>query len=704
MAEVPAPGSAHGRILVATRSSLISTGTERSTVTLGEKSLLGKARARPDLVKKVVDSLGSKGVAETIQTVRSRLGQPSVLGYSGAGIVLDVGSGVEGFNVGDRVACAGQGIASHAEVNSVPRNLAVPLPEGVDFDEGSFVALGAIALHGVRTAEISFGDHVAVIGLGLVGLITVQLLKTAGCVTYGVDLNPDRVADARRFGCDFVTTESDELEAVIMAQSDGRGADAVLITASTSSSGPVEVAGAISRDRGSVCVVGDVGLDVPREPYYMKELTFRISRSYGPGRYDKGYEFGGIPYPVGFVPWDQRRNMASILDLIGRGALDVRSLVTETYAISDAPSAYARITGSADGPPPIAIVLHYDREPSELQARTTPTSHAAGAGASGSGVAVIGAGSFASATLLPRIAKDSRLDRVVVATRSGSSAASAAEAFGFAKASTSPEEALAEPNVGITVIATRHDSHASLASQALRSGHAVFLEKPLAINQAQLDDLVAAVEESGNDRILVGFNRRFSGLAAKLRGHFPGGPQAVTYRVNAGALPADHWTRDPNVGGGRIIGEGCHFVDLISFLVSGSVRETHAFALPSPDGGTPETVVATLRYDNGAVATLEYVGVGDKGMPKELIQAFGHGRSATLENFKTLTLWRGGKSSENRRRLGIDKGYDEELKAFFDASLEGNPMPIPFASLVNTTLTTFAIEQSIAEGGVVKVG
>lgn len=693
--EVPAPALLAGGLLVATRASLISTGTERSTIQLGAKSLVGKARARPDLVRKVLDSVRSKGLAETLRTVRARLAEPSVLGYSAAGRVLDVGEGVEGFASGDRVACVGQGIASHAEVNFVPKNMVVRLPAELNFEEGAFVALGAIALHGVHTAGVVVGDHVAVVGLGLVGLLTVQLLRAAGCVVYGLDLMPDRAALARELGAEVAVTAGDDLEAALTDGTAARGADAVLLTASTPSSEPIRLAGEIARDRGAVCVVGDVGLNVPREVYYRKELALRISRSYGPGRYDMAYEVLGRPYPVGFVPWDQHRNMQAFLGMAAEGRVRMAPLIGARYPVERAADAYGEIATRGGGAAPIAVLLTY---PGTQAGRPSSAVAVRPTGRAGRGIVVIGAGNFAQATLLPRLAKAADWRRIMVVTTSGPSAHTAAKHFGFERAGTDVDEALRDPDVGAVVIATRHDTHAALAARALRAGVPVFVEKPLAISLDGLREVLAAIRESGNDRLMVGFNRRFSAFGRALAEHFPGGAQAVTYRVNAGSLRPDHWTRVREEGGGRVIGEGCHFVDLTSFLVGGRVVEVQAHALPVVDRGSSDTVQVNLRYDTGAVGHLLYVATGDPKQPKERVEAFGHGRSGVLDNFQRLELWRHGKPTVRKAGIGVDKGFDGEMSAFLVACRDRTQrMPIPLDDLVNTTTATFAAERAIAE-------
>jgi predicted dehydrogenase len=693
--DVPSPALLPGGLLVATRASLISAGTERATVELGAKSLVGKARARPDLVRKVFDSLRTKGLTETLATVRARLAEPSLLGYSAAGVVLAVGDGVDGYGPGDRVACAGQGIASHAEVNFVPRKLAVPLPAPVDFEAGAFVALGAIALHGVRTAGVAVGDQVAVVGLGLVGLLTVQVLKASGCSVYGLDPVPERAALGRDLGADVGVGAADDLEAAVLEGTGGRGVDAVLLTASTPSNEPIRLAAEIARDRGTVCVVGDVGLEVPREAYYRKELALRISRSYGPGRYDPAYELLGHSYPPGFVPWDQRRNMESVLAMLADKRLLVEPLIGARFPVERAPEAYGRLTRRDGEASPVAVILTY---PVAERPARAPAVVLRGAQRPGRGIAVIGAGRFAQATLLPRLARARDWRRVIAVTTSGQSAHTAARQFEFERAGTDVEEAFADPDVGAVFIATRHDTHAGLAARALRAGLPVFVEKPLAITLEGLREVMTAVRDSGNDRVTVGFNRRFAPFGQAMAAHFAGAAQAASYRVNAGPLPPDHWTRVRDVGGGRLIGEGCHFVDFLGFLTGGRVVEVHCHALAPADGGSEDTMQVNLRYDTGAVGHLLYVATGEPRQPKERVEAFGHGRSAVLENFERLELWRHGRRTIRRARLAPDKGFDTEVAAFLAACQDpSRPMPIPLDVLVNTTLATLSAERAVVE-------
>ena len=692
--DVPAPRAGAGGVLVATRASLISSGTERSTIRLGERSLIGKARARPDQVKKVLSALRQKGLKETMRTVQARLAEPTALGYSAAGDVLAVGEGAEEFSPGDRVACAGAGFASHAEMSFVPRNLVVRLPENVAYDAGSFVALGAIALHGIRTARVELGDHVAVIGLGLVGLLAVQQLRAAGCTVYGFDPSTSRARLARDLAADLSFSASEELAAAIRAHTGGRGADVVLVTAATASDEPVQLAGELARDRGSVCVVGDVGLRLPRAPYYEKELAFRISRSYGPGRYDPAYELFGQDYPAGFVPWDERRNMEAFLDLVSRRQVRIDPLISARHGIEDAVSAYERVKeGDA-----IGIVLTYPGAERREPTRAVSVSPLERPKGTALGIAVIGAGDFARSTLLPRLARHPEAKLKAIVTSSGGSARSAAEEFEAAMAVTDPRVVLEDPEIGIVVIITRHDSHAGLAEAALRAGKAVFVEKPLAIELGELRRLQSAIEESGNDRLMVGFNRRFSDYVTRLRERFGGVPLAMVYRVNAGPLPAEHWTRLRDVGGGRIIGEGCHFVDTMTFLTGSPVTQVHAHAVPPADRGSADTVQINLRYENGSVGHIAYMATGDPAMGKERLEVFGGGRSAILDNYKRLVIWSGGKRRRSRSRLSVDKGFDREVAVFLDACVGGSTMPITIAELVNTTEATFAIERSLAEG------
>jgi predicted dehydrogenase len=698
--DVPDPVCKSGGIVVRNVASLISAGTEKTLIDFAGKSLLGKARERPDLVKQVLDKVKKDGLGPTVQTVMSRLDQPIPLGYSCAGIVERVGRGAEEFQVGDRVACAGMGYASHADSVFVPKNLSVRIPDGVSFDDAAYVTLGAIALHGVRVADVRVGDHVAVIGLGLLGQLAVQILRASGCRVIGIDLDPAKVALARALGADAAVLRTDNVEAAVEDFSDGIGVDAVMISAATESNDPTELAGEICRDRGRVTVVGTVKMDIPRKVYYEKELDFRLSRSYGPGRYDPGYEEGGNDYPIGYVRWTERRNMQEFLRLVATGQVTPSRLTTHRFHIAEAENAYGVITGKTSEPF-AGVLLTYPEAATASSVRTLPLrNRQAPAGAVGIGV--IGAGNFARAVLLPRLAKASGVELVGIATATGMNSKATGDKFGFQYCTTEMQRLLDDKNVHAVVIATRHGSHARFAAAALRAGKAVFLEKPLAIDEAGLQEVLEAQAATGG-LLSVGFNRRFSPLAAALREGLPAGAaRAITYRVNAGPIPPDSWIHDPEEGGGRIIGEVCHFVDFAQFLTGDAPVEVFAYSVGGREGSLHDTVTIALRFGNGSVASINYFATGDKSFPKERIEVFAGGTLGILDDFRELIVSRNG-TRTRKRKLSQDKGFDQEIEAFLRSVREGISPPIPLDSLVTTTRATFAIEESLRSGAPVPI-
>jgi predicted dehydrogenase/threonine dehydrogenase-like Zn-dependent dehydrogenase len=694
VAEVPEPGVRSGGILVRNAASLISAGTEKTITDFAGKSMLGKARDRPDLVRQVVDRVKKDGIGPTVQTVLSRLDQPIALCYSGAGVVEAAGRGAEEFSAGDRVACAGMTYASHADVVFVPRNLSVPVPDGVSLEDAAYVTVGAIALQGVRVADVRLGESVAVIGLGLLGQLAVQILRAAGCRVIGVDLDPAKVALARQLGAEAAVVRTDDVHGAVAAFTGGRGADAVVITAATSSSDPVELAGEIARDRAVVSMVGATGMDLPRKPFYDKELQLRLSRSYGPGRYDPQYEEKGADYPVGYVRWTERRNMEEFLRLVAAGQVTPAALTTHRFPVARAEAAYDVIQGKT-GEPFAGVLLTYP-ERTEPPVRRVVLSRAAPA-AGALGVGFVGAGNFARAVLLPRFQKLPEVALAGVSTATGMNARAVGERFGFGYATTDTPALLADPAVRAVVVATRHASHARLAAQALRAGKAVFVEKPLALDEAGLREVRAAQEETGGV-LAVGFNRRFSPLARVVKDAFtPGVPLAIAYRVNAGFIPRESWIHDPEDGGGRIVGEVCHFIDLCQFLADDEPVEAFAHALGGAEGGMHDTVAITLRFSRGSVATISYYATGDRSFPKERVEVFAGGTLAVLDDFREVVVSRGGKRTRTRR-MSQDKGFDEEVAAFVRAAREGGALPIPLRSLVATTRATFAVVTSLQTG------
>jgi predicted dehydrogenase/threonine dehydrogenase-like Zn-dependent dehydrogenase len=697
VAEVPEPVCGSGGVLVRNVASLISAGTEKTIIDFAGKSLMGKARDRPDLVRQVLGKVRKDGIGPTLQTVMSRLDQPMPLGYSCAGVVEEVGRHATEFSVGQRVACAGMGYASHADAVFVPRNLTVPIPDEVSFEDAAYVTLGAIALQGVRIAGVQLGERVAVIGLGLLGQISVQLLKASGCRVIGIDLDPAKVALALELGADAAVARGGDVAGAVAAFTGGAGADAVLIAAATDSNDPIELAAEIARDRATVTVVGAVGMNVPRKPFYEKELDLRLSRSYGPGRYDPEYEERGRDYPLGYVRWTERRNLEEFLRLVATGAVTPSRLTTHRFTVGEAEQAYDIITGKLKVPF-AGVLLTYPG--GEAPVRRVELARR-GAESGAVRVGFVGAGNFARAVLLPAFKRAPDAALVGLSTATGVNARSTGEKFGFEYAATDTDALLADPRVEAVVVTTRHASHAHFTAQALAAGKAVFVEKPLALDEASLARVIEARQAAGG-MVAVGFNRRFSPLSVSLRDAFPAGrPRAITYRVNAGPIPASNWLQHPDEGGGRIIGEVCHFVDLAQFLTGEAVIEVFAHALGGPEGALHDTVTISLRFDGGSIATIAYFATGDRSFPKERVEVYGGGVVGVLDDFRSLVVSRDGKV-QRQKRMAQDKGFDQEVAAFL-AAVRGGPEPIPFASLVCTTRATFAIEESLRTGQPVPV-
>ena len=685
--EVPETMVKRGGVLVRNVASLISAGTEKMAVDLAQRSLVGKAKERPDLVKQVLGKLRRDGLMSTFNTVKARLDAPLALGYSCAGVVFEVGQGAEEFQVGDRVACAGMNYASHAETVFVPKNLTVKIPDEVSFDEAACVTLGAIALQGVRTADVKLGDAVAVIGLGLLGQLTVQILKAAGCRVLGIDLEAGRLALSRQLGTDLAVVRTDDVELAVAQFSAGYGVDAVIITAAAETNDPLELAGVIARDRAVVSMVGAVKLEVPRKVYYEKELQLRLSRSYGPGRYDAQYEEQGVDYPIGYVRWTERRNMQEFLRLVAARAVRLEPLITHRFPIVQAGQAYDIITGKTPQSY-LGILLTY---PESVAASTRllalkQTVRKAAAVKLG----VIGAGNFAKGVLLPRLAKSESVSLAGLATATGRNAKAIGEQYGFGFCTTDYRELLDRAEINTVLIATRHDTHARMAAEALRAGKTVYVEKPLAINEEGLKEVAEAVAQT-DGQLLVGFNRRFSALSVALKQHFENaGPLAITYRVNAGVVPKESWIQNEE-GGGRIVGEVCHFVDYLQFLTEAEPVEVFAYA------ASQDTLSMVIKLSDGSVGNLNYFATGDRSFPKERVEVYGGGRVAVLDDFRVLESWRDGKRKVTKR-LTQDKGFDQELAAFVTATSAGATMPIAWRSLYLTTLTTLKIEAALRSG------
>jgi predicted dehydrogenase len=673
--DVPTPELTPDTVLVDVRASLLSTGTERAKVETARKSLFGKARARPDQVRQVVEKAREDGLRETIDAVRLRLDQPSSLGYSSAGVAAAVGDRVRGIAPGDRVACGGADHAVHAEVDRVPGNLCVRLPDAVSFEAGAFTTVGAIALHGVRQAGVAIGEQVAVIGLGLVGQLAAQILRAAGCRVLGVDLSAALVGRAVETGAVDVGWPREAVPR------EAAGCDAVLITAATRSSDPVELAAELCRDRGRVVIVGDVGLDVPRAAFYEKELELRLSRSYGPGRYDREYEERGLDYPIGYVRWTERRNMEAFLELVAGGRIDVSFLVSQRIPLEQAADAYERILSADESP--LGIVL--TSEPNTVEPEQ-PRPAQAVSPSSALTVGVIGAGSFAGRVLIPGL-RDAGFALGKVASAAGLSASAAVERFGFAGVATT-DEIVEDPSLGTVAIATRHSSHAALATRALRAGKAVFVEKPPALTEADLAEVAQARNETGLP-LAVGFNRRFAPLAHAMRDHLGGTGDGVEvlYRVNAGLLEEGHWLNDLDEGGGRLLGEGCHFVDFACWL-AGALPDRVECTLRPERGqslAAAQSFAVTLSFANGSVASILYSAHGARSVGKEYVEAHRAGRSALLDDFRSVQLVGNGRTRRSSLR-SRDKGHRAQFAAFRQA-VDGNPSyepPDPLATMAVT--------------------
>jgi len=694
--EVPPPSLRSGGVIVRTVRSLVSAGTEKMVVDLAKKSLVGKARARPDLVRKVLHTARKQGVLNTLRKVQTKLDTPIPLGYSSAGVIVEVGDAVSAYRIGDAVACGGAGYANHADYAYIPTNLLARIPESVSFEQASFATVGAIALQGVRRAQLTLGENVAVLGLGLIGQITVQLLRAQGCRVLGFDPNPERAALARELGAHSAVAS--DLEAAAEGFSRGHGVDAAIVTASTADSGPLEQAGEISRLGGRVVVVGLVGMQVPRSLYYRKELDLRMSMSYGPGRYDPDFEERGFDYPISHVRWTEQRNLESFLQLAVEGRLALDPLVTHRYDIADALDAYSLI--SAGKEPFLGVVLAYGADdavpkPPERAVRVSREPLAR----ERVRVGFVGAGSFGGSVLLPALERAGGTENVVIASAGGMTAQRIAKQYGFRIATADAGEVIDSPDTDAVFVLTRHDLHASLSARALSANKYVFLEKPLALSNEELESVIAARQSSRAD-LCVGFNRRFAPLVQEMKQHFAGRshPLTMQYRINAGFLPSDHWIHDPAEGGGRIMGEVCHFVDLLQYLADAAPVRVYAEAIQGDSRFRgDDNVTLSLRFADGSIGSVLYTALGDARLAKERLEVFGEGKVAILDDFRSLELIAAG-SARTSKSANQDKGFDEELRRFLAAIQSGDAMPVPFEQSVATTRVTLGALESLSSG------
>jgi len=703
--EVPVPACKPGGVLVRSLFSLISTGTEMMKVTEARMSLLGKARARPDQVRKLLDSVAQQGALATYQKAMNKLDSYTPLGYSLCGLVVEVGAGAEQFSVGELVAAAGNEFALHAEVNWVPTNLCVPVPDGVPAEHAAFATVGAIAMQGVRRAEVALGETACVIGLGLIGQIVVRLLVASGVQVVGLDTVEARCREAEKAGALRCAAPDDtglrEIEQVLLSRTGGLGADHVLLAAGGDSNGPVEVAARLARDRARVVDIGKTRLDLPWNAYYEKELDVRFSRSYGPGRYDDRYELEGIDYPAGYVRWTERRNLACFLDLLADGSVDVGSLVSGVHPVEEAADVYNRLgAGSLKG---VGFLLSYgDQMVDESPGRTihvgvpseSKTSSSRRRASASARLGFIGAGNHATSMLLPHLRDDPKVELVSVATATSLSGLNAQRKFGFGTITTDVETVLEDETIDAVCITTRHHSHAGLVCRALERGFAVFVEKPLAVTDEQLAEVLDTVVRTGNERLMVGFNRRFAPLFTDLRERLGRlrGPVSARYLVNAGHLDPSSWYLNEQLEGSRFAGEGGHFIDTLSALVGHDPVEVHAM-------GTGANVQVTVRFSDDSVGAISYVTEGSSRFPKETLDIVGDGRVGRLDNFQRVTVWSSKGKGGRRVLAGQDKGHGQQMKRFVEAVRTGAAMPIPLRSLLATTRATLAVSSSLATRG-----
>ncbi len=689
IAEVPVPGVGRGQLLIATSCTLVSAGTERMLVEFGKAGWIDKARQQPDKVRMVLDKIKTDGLMPTVEAVFNKLDQPLPLGYCNVGRIAKVGAGDTAFAVGDRVISNGK----HAEVVSVPFNLCAKVPDAVSDDEAAFTVIGAIALQGIRLVQPTLGETVVVTGLGLVGLMTVQLLRAHGCRILGLDFDPAKLALAKQLGAEVVDLAAgQDPVAIATAYSRGRGVDAVIVTAATKSSEPIHQAALMCRKRGRIVLVGVTGLELSRDDFFKKELTFQVSASYGPGRYDPNYEEKGQDYPVGFVRWTEQRNFEAVLDMMADGRMDVKPLISHRFQIDEAEKAYELVGG---GRPSLGILLEYPGIELTQEAHTVllgkPLSHSPSTARGQCSVSLLGSGNYATAVLIPAFkAAGARLRSV--ASSAGVSGVHAGRKFGFEETTTDTDRLFADAETNTIVVTTRHDSHARFVKQALQAGKNVFVEKPLCLMLEELTDIESLFSSiSRPPIIMVGFNRRFAPQVQRIKQLLGGvsGPKSFVMTVNAGAIPADHWTQDREVGGGRIVGEACHFIDLLRFLVGVPITGHHRMAL---DLATQDTVTLQLSFADGSIGTVHYFANGSKAFPKERLEVFAAGRVLQLDNFRKLTGfgWPGFSKMNLWRQ---DKGQKVCAQAFVDAIKMGLPSPIPAAEIFEVSRVSIELAQ-----------
>lgn len=678
LTNIPVPAVSSGQLLIKTFSSVVSAGTERMLVDFGKSNYLQKARQQPEKVKEVINKVRTDGLQPTIEAVKTKLDEPITLGYSNAGVVIEVGEDVKKFKVGDRVISNG----SHAEYVSVPENLCAKIPDNVEYDTASFTVVSSIGLQGIRLAKPTLGETFVVIGLGLIGLLTVQLLRSHGCKVIATDYDQNKVDIAKKFGAEAINISEgiDPVEHVNM-YTNGKGADGVIITASTASSDPVSQAANMSRKRGRIIMVGVTGLELNRSEFYEKELTFQVSCSYGPGRYDHEYEEKGNDYPIGFVRWTEQRNFEAILDMMSEGKLDIKPLITHKFNFKDAPKAYETLSNDKDA---IGLILQYpnDHIGSTLK-RTIELKNSTKQGTDIINLGIVGAGNYTNRTLLPAIKNIDNVNLKTIVSSGGINGVHVGKRFGFEKTTTNSKEVFNDPTINSVIITTRHDTHAEYVKKAIQSGKHVFVEKPLCLTYDELDEIQKL--NYGSKLMMVGFNRRFAPHIVKMKELLDSTtkPKSMVMMVNAGFIPADHWVQDPVVGGGRIIGEACHFIDLLRFIADSPISTVHAVKVNDPSEEINEDNSSiTITFEDGSIGTIHYFANGHNSVPKERLEVFVGGKVLSLDNFKVLRGY--GWSNFRRMRYRQDKGHTNGLGAFIEGIQSGRA-PISLEEVFEVT-------------------
>ena len=690
--DVPDPTMSAPGVLVATEYSVISAGTEKLMMDFAGKSLIGKAKARPDQVRKVLDKIKRDGLKATLQTVFTQLDQPMPLGYSASGVVLATTADISHVKVGDRVACAG---SPHCEVMFVRKNLVVPIPRNVDSESAAFTTMGSIALQGVRVAELVMGEKVAIVGLGVLGLIAGQLARAAGCRVLGTDLNPQRQELARKLGFDWVCGPED-ISQIVGEMTGNVGVDAVIVTAGAKSNAPIEMSAEIARKKGRISMVGAVTMNLPRRPFYYKELQLRLSCSYGPGRYDAQYEEKGIDYPQAYVPWTEQRNMSCVLDMMDQNKLDIKPLITHQFPIEQGEDAY-NLIGGGTGEPFLGVVLTYPQRPKfeSIPAVKSASTALKTAGKDKIGVGVIGAGNFANLMLFPALKDIPEFGAIALADLNGSAAEYAKGKYGFDYATSDHEKMLADDRIDIIFITTRHDAHAPLIIAGLEANKHVMVEKPLCLNEDELRQIIDVADKHPDRLVMLGFNRRFAPMTVELKKRFAGkSPFCMNYICNAGFSPKDSWTQDPQVGGGRIIGEACHFIDWMIHMAGSAPTQVYAQSIGRETGTAlrQDNVMISLQFEDGSIGTVSYLACGDKSYTKEYVKVFGSGCVGIIEDFRKGSFISGGQTQSLK---ASGKGHLQQWQALARAITRGEPAPIPFEDTVCSTWTTFKVIDSL---------